>query len=104
VTVTGRSLDRQTALEQARLAAVGDAVHRARQYAAAFGAELTALLEVRHSGLSGGGFEVAGAMASVARFDVGDLRLDLSPARQEVHGTVEVRFTISQPDQEVFRA
>jgi hypothetical protein len=43
-------------------------------------------------------------MASVARFDVGDLRFDLSPARQEVHGTVEVRFTISQPDQEVFRA
>jgi uncharacterized protein YggE len=90
-------------VERARLAAVRDAVHRARQYAAAFGAELTALLEVRDSGLSGGGFEVAAAMASVGRFDVGDLRLDLAPARQEVHGTVEVRFTISRPDQEVFR-
>ena len=93
------------AVEQARLAAVQDAVRRARQYAAAFGAHLTALLEVSDAGLSGGGvFRVASAMAEMAPFGDGELRLDLTPARQEVHGAVEVRFAMSAPDQEVFRA
>ncbi len=90
------------AAQQARLAAVRDAVTRARQYAAAFGAQLTALVEVRDTGVSGGGFQVAGAMARMARFE-GEPQLDLVPARQEVHGGVEVRFTMSEPDQEVFR-
>ena len=89
------------ATEQARLSAVRDAVTRARQYAAAFGAHLTALVEVSDTGL-GGGSRVAGAMASMARFE-GEPHLDLVPARQEVHGSVEVRFTMSEPDQEVFR-
>ena len=40
------------AYERARLDAVRDALHRARQYAAAFGAELTALVEVSDAGLS----------------------------------------------------
>jgi uncharacterized protein len=91
------------AYERARLDAVRDALHRARQYAAAFGAELTALLEVRDAGLSGGGFHVAGAMPPMGRFE-SDISLDLTPARQEVHGSVEVRFAMSAPDQEVFRA
>jgi len=91
------------AAEQARLSAVQDAVRRARQYAAAFGARLTALVEVSDTGVGGGGFRVAGAMASMARFE-GEPHLDLVPARQEVHGAVEVRFTMSEPDQEVFRA
>ena len=90
------------AAERARLAAVTDAVTRARQYAAAFGAHLTALLEVSDTGVGAGGLRVAGAMASMARFE-GEPHLDLVPARQEVHGAVEVRFTMSQPDQEVFR-
>jgi uncharacterized protein YggE len=89
------------AWEQARLAAVQDAVRRARQYAAAFGSTLTALVEVSDTG-SGGGARVAGAMAPMARFE-GVPHLDLVPARQEVHGAVEVRFTMSEPDQEVFR-
>lgn len=92
------------AIEQARLAAVRDAVHRARQYAAAFGAELTALLEVRDAGISGGGLQVAGALATMARFESSGPHLDLAPARQQVHGAVEVRFAISEPDREVFRA
>ena len=91
------------AIEQARLAAVRDAVHRARQYAAAFGAELTALLQISDTGLSGGSFEVAGAVGAVGAFGDSELRLDLTPARQEVHGSVELRFTMSAPDQEVFR-
>jgi uncharacterized protein len=86
------------AYERARLAAVRDAVHRARQYAGAFGAELTALLEVSDAGLSGGGFQVAGAMPAMARFESSDISLDLTPARQEVHGAVEVRFAMSEPD------
>jgi uncharacterized protein len=90
------------AVEQARLAAVQDAVRRARQYAAAFGSTLTALVEVSDTGVGGGGLRVAGAMASMARFE-GEPHLELVPARQEVHGAVEVRFTMSEPDQEVFR-
>jgi uncharacterized protein YggE len=90
------------AFEQARLAAVRDSVTRARQYAAAFGADLTALLEVSDTGLGGGGIRVAGATASMARFE-SEPHLDLVPARQEVHGAVEVRYTMSEPDQEVFR-
>jgi uncharacterized protein YggE len=88
---------------RARLGAVRDAVRRAGQYAAAFGAELTALLEVSDVGLSGGGFRVAGAAESMARFDSSDIHLDLTPARQEVHGAVAVRFTMSEPDLEVLR-
>jgi hypothetical protein len=38
----------------------------------------------------------------MARFE-GEPHLDLAPARQEVHGAVEVRFAMSEPDQEVFR-
>ena len=90
------------AAERARMDAVRDAVHRARQYAAAFGAELTALLEVRDAG-SGGGLQVAASMASMARFEDSELHLDLTPPRQEVHGAVEVRFAMSEPDREVFR-
>jgi uncharacterized protein YggE len=85
------------AAEEARLAAVRDAVNRARQYAAAFGAHLSALLEVRDTGTGSGGFQVAGAMASMARFE-GEPHLDLVPAQQEVRGAVEVRFTMSEPD------
>jgi uncharacterized protein len=90
------------AVEQARLAAVGDAVHRARQYAAAVGARLTALVEISDVGLSSARPRVAAPMAAVARSAAEELRLDLAPAPQEVLGSVEVRFTMSQPDQEVF--
>jgi uncharacterized protein len=90
------------AVEQARLDAVRDAVHRARQYAAAFGAQLTALLEVSDAGLGGGGLRVAGATASMARFEDSQVHLDLTPPRQEVHGAVEVRFAMSAPDSSFF--
>jgi uncharacterized protein len=79
-----------------------DAIVRARQYAAAFGAGLTALLEVRDVG-AGGGLRVAAAMASMARFEDSELHLDLTPPRQEVHGAVEVRFAMSEPDSRTWR-
>jgi uncharacterized protein YggE len=91
------------AYEQARLAAVGDAVRRARSYAAAFGAELTALLEVSDPGAAGSGLRVAGGMAAMS-YEAGDLALDVTPTRSEVRGAVEVRFAMSEPEQEVFRA
>jgi uncharacterized protein YggE len=90
------------AYERARLAAVADAVRRARSYAAAFGAELTALLEVSDPGIAGSGMRVAGGTAALS-FEAGDLALDVTPMRSEVHGSVEVRFSMSEPEQEVFR-
>jgi uncharacterized protein YggE len=90
-------------VEAARMAAVRDAVRRAGQYAAAFGAQLTGLLEVRDAGLSGGGLRVAAETAAMAPFGANELHLDLTPARQEVHGAVEVSFAMSEPDPEVFR-
>ena len=42
-------------------------------------------------------------MAAMAPFEAGDLALDLTPTRSEVHGAVEVRFAMSEPEQEVFR-
>lgn len=88
--------------ERARLAAVADAVHRARQYAAAFGAELLELVEVADAGL-GSGLQVAGDAQTMARFESSASAFDLAPAPQEVHASVEVRFTMSAPDPEVFR-
>jgi hypothetical protein len=43
-------------------------------------------------------------MAAVARFESAQPAFDLAPARQEVHGVVEVRVAMSEPEQEVFRA
>jgi uncharacterized protein len=91
-------------VERARLEAVTDAVRRARQYAAAFGARLTGLLEVSDAGLGGGGVRVAAPMAAMARFDSAELHLDLAPPRQEVHGAVEVRFAMSEPDSSLWSA
>ena len=89
---------------EARVAAVRDAVRRAQQYARALGAQLTAVVEVSDVGLSGPGPRVAAPAMAMARFEAGELHLDLEPARQEVHGAVEVRFAMSDVDREVFRA
>jgi uncharacterized protein YggE len=92
------------AFEEARIAAVQDAVRRARRYAEAFGAEITGLVEVADAGLSGGGAPRFGeAVAGVAVLEHSGPGLDLTPRDQRVHGSVEVRFTMSPPDVEVFR-
>jgi uncharacterized protein YggE len=90
------------AYDDARLAAVSDAIRRASSYAAAFGAELTALLEVSDPGIAGSALRVAAGTAALS-FEAGDLSLDLTPMRSEVRGAVEVRFAMSEPAQEVFR-
>jgi uncharacterized protein YggE len=106
VTVSGpfwRLRPGSSAFADARLAAVQDAIHRARQYAAAFGAEITALVEVADTGVSRPGLRVAESARAMARFEANDDGLDLTPGQQEVHGSVEARFTMSDPDPEVFR-
>ena len=91
------------AFEEARIAAVRDAVRRARRYAEAFGADITGLVEVADVGLSGGGLRFEDSTVGVAALEQGGPRLDLTPGNQRVHGSVEVRFTMSPPDVEVFR-
>ncbi|TQN44259.1 hypothetical protein FHU33_3755 [Blastococcus colisei] len=106
VDVTGptwRLRPESPAVERARLDAVTDAVRRARQYAAAFGAHLTGLLEVSDAGLGGGGLRAAVSMASMTRFESSEPHLDITPPRQEVHGAVEVRFAMSAPDSSLWR-
>lgn len=90
------------AYDDARLAAVSDAVRRARSYAAAFGAELIAVLEVSDPGIAGSALRVAAGAAALP-FEAGDLSLDVTPMRLEVRGAVEVRFAMSEPPHEVFR-
>jgi len=86
----------------ARLAAVRDAMLRAREYAEAFGAEITGLVEVADQGMSaagtGPGIFSAAATMTTKSYDAADQPFfDLEPARQEVTGQVEARFTMSEP-------
>ncbi|MEV5378756.1 SIMPL domain-containing protein [Streptomyces nondiastaticus] len=82
---------------EARRLAVQEAVQRAREYADALGARLTALLELaddgaEHMGYPGtarGGYGAAGAAA--------EPELDLEPQRQTVHAQVNARFTMTPP-------
>ena len=97
VTVTGPwwRLRPEAPRSGARLAAVQDAVHRARQYAAAFGSELTALVEVSDAGMSGR--RTSESRGRQGRWEGSGQRPQPRPhaGPQEVHGSVEVRFTMS---------
>lgn len=85
---------------EARRAAIDDALERAREYAGALGARVTALVELADSGMAQqpvamtraaygfGGMEVAG----------GPPQLDLDPQPQTVYAHIEARFTISEPE------
>jgi uncharacterized protein len=89
-----------------RVAAVRDAVRRARDYAAALGSELSGLVEVADSRLlsdSRGQAEVIGQHSArlphrVRASAPEDFSIDLVPAKQVVRATVEARFTITEPD------
>ncbi|MGC4803632.1 SIMPL domain-containing protein [Micromonospora sp. DT233] len=82
------------AYREARHAAIADAVARAREYAEALGARVTALLELADGG---GGPQPMMARAAFA----GDLaqggppELELDPQAQSVHAAVQARFTIT---------
>ena len=81
--------------DRVRADAVADALARARGYAAALGVGLTGLVELRDAGTAGGGRLAKASLAMAAE-------LELQPGPVEVHGSVEMTFTMSPPDQEVY--
>jgi uncharacterized protein len=90
-----------------RVAAVRDAVGRARDYAAALGSDLVGLIELADARLlsdSRGQAEAltaskAGLPHRVRAAAAADqFTVDPVPARQVVRATVEARFTIGEPD------
>jgi uncharacterized protein YggE len=83
--------------DQVRAAAVADALARARGCAAALGARITGLVEVRDAGTGSGAGRVARASLAAAA-----PALELHPGPHEVHGSVEMTFRMSPPDQEVY--
>lgn len=91
---------------QVRVAAVRDAVRRARDYAAALGSDLAGLVELADARLlsdSRGQAEVIGPSSArlphrVRAAAPEEVSIDLVPAKQVVRATVEARFTIDEPD------
>ena len=91
---------------QVRVAAVKDAVRRARDYASALGSDLTGLIELADvrllSDSRGQGETLAHGAASLPRrvraTAPEEFTMDLVPAKQVVRATVEARFTIGEPD------
>ncbi|MEU7842458.1 SIMPL domain-containing protein [Micromonospora sp. NPDC049114] len=84
------------AYREARHAAISDALLRAREYAEALGARVTALIELADSGPGDR------PMFARAAFDVGGAgggapELELDPRPQTVQAAVQARFTISDP-------
>lgn len=90
--------------KRARTDAVGEAVARARDYAAALGCAVTGLIELADTGLSGGAVHPAPRMAGVAfaaQASGGVAEppsLDLEPQQQTVYANIEARFHATQPD------
>ncbi|MER5483859.1 MULTISPECIES: SIMPL domain-containing protein [unclassified Streptomyces] len=88
---------------EARRQAVLEAVQRAREYAAALGADLAALVELADLGAENAPapFHAAGAgmrtMAFSTAEDAGAPALDLEPQRQTVYAQVNARFTMTPP-------
>ena len=86
----------------ARMAAITDALERARDYAAVFGSNVDRLVEIADEGMaSAGGRQMRGgkaAMASSDGMEFGDgPEFDLEPTLQTVHGSVQARFTLTEP-------
>ena len=91
--------------QEARRAAIADALERARHYAAALGARVTGLVELTDEGLSGRGNAshdgvrmmafAGGPRAGAAPGE--PPQIDLEPERQQVRAGVEARLLISEP-------
>jgi uncharacterized protein len=89
-----------------RVAAVKDAVRRARDYAAALGSELVGLVELADARLLSGSRGQAEALSSpsarlphrVRAAAPEEFSFDIAPAKQVVRAAVEARFTIGEPD------
>ena len=83
---------------EVRRAAIDDAIAVARDYAAALGARITALVEVADAGLRSPGMQPMFARAAMdAGVAGGGPAVDLDPQVQTVHAAIEARFTISEP-------
>jgi uncharacterized protein YggE len=85
--------------QEARAAAVADAIARAREYAAALGAEVLELIELSDPGLSGGRYEAQATYSAYRGMSSksAPAELQLDPQRQRVYAAVEARFTITSP-------
>jgi uncharacterized protein len=81
---------------EVRHAAISDAIARARDYATALGADIVGLVELSDAGLTRGP-EPRRTMLSLAAGPAGPPHLDLDPQRQQIHASIDARFTISQP-------
>ena len=82
---------------EVRRAAITDALHRAREYAAAVGAEVTRLVEISDEA-TGGGVQPVMRSAMFAKSEAMDsLELEMDPQQQTVHASVVVRVAITQP-------
>ncbi|GAB3969673.1 hypothetical protein GCM10027615_24240 [Plantactinospora veratri] len=84
---------------EARRAAVAEAIARAREYADALGAEVTALLHLSDAGLTEQPLMMTRAAQTMGYRAAGGgpPELDLDPQVQTVHATVEARFAITPP-------
>ncbi|GIF73672.1 SIMPL domain-containing protein [Asanoa siamensis] len=80
-----------------RRAAIDDAIAVARDYAAALGARIAALVEVADAGMRPQPMFARAAMADTAMERGGAPTIDLDPRVQTVHAAIEARFTISEP-------
>ncbi|GGT65205.1 SIMPL domain-containing protein [Streptomyces lateritius] len=86
------------AYEEARRKAVGEAVERARAYAAALGTSLAALLELSDTGMVPPPALMGGTRMAFAAESIDEAPpLDLEPQRQTVTAEVTARFTMLPP-------
>ncbi|MCG5469046.1 SIMPL domain-containing protein [Micromonospora sp. LAH09] len=82
---------------EARHAAIRDALLRAREYAEALGARVTALIELADTGPADGPMFARAALARGGGAGGGPPELELDPQPQTVRAAVQARFTISDP-------
>lgn len=97
VTLIWALRDTSPALRATRIAAVHDALKKARDYASAVGSQLTSLVEITDVGVGAGpSADVTDRPRPLAAERPAD-QFDFRPVRQTVHVQVEARFTITQP-------
>lgn len=82
---------------EARHAAIADALARAREYAEALGARVTALVELADTGVAAAPPMLARAAFAKGGPGAAPAELELDPQPQPVQAAVEARFTISEP-------
>jgi uncharacterized protein YggE len=82
---------------EARHAAISDALLRAREYAEALGARVTALIELADAGAAERPMTSRMAYGIGGGTEGGPPELELDPQPQTVQAAVQARFAISEP-------